>query len=175
LSSWRDGWRHLRFLLVHSPNYLFIFPGALIALLGTIAAAISISGIDLFGRELQLHSMVAASLAMIVGTQIVALGLAAHAYGAYFMNEKDPWFDRNRARFRLEDGLMLGGAVLAVGVVLGAIIFVRWAQNDFGALSEERLAILAATLVTVGTQIFFGSFLLSILGLRREDRTTADI
>ena len=175
LSSWRDGWRHLRFLLVHSPNYLFIFPGALIALLGSIAAAISISGVDLFGRELQLHSMVAASLAMIVGTQIVALGLAAHAYGAYFMNEKDPWFDRNRARFRLEDGLMLGGAVIAVGVLLGAIIFVRWAQNDFGALSEERLAILAATLVTVGTQIFFGSFLLSILGLRREDRTTADI
>jgi hypothetical protein len=168
LSSWRDGWRHLRFLLVHAPNYLFIFPGALIALLGTIAAAISISGVDLFGRSLQLHAMVAASLAMIVGTQIVALGLAAHAYGSYFMNEKDPWFDRNRARFRLENGLVFGGLVILTGVVIGGTIFVTWASHDFGALSEERLAILAATLVVVGTQIFFSSFLLSILGLRRE-------
>jgi hypothetical protein len=57
--------------------------------------------------------MVGGALLMIVGTQVVALGLCAHAYGTYFMNEKDPWFDRMRARFRLEHGLLLGGAVTA--------------------------------------------------------------
>ena len=97
-----------------------------------------------------------------------SLGLAAHAYGAYFMNEKDPWFDRNRARFRLEHGLMLGGFVILIGVAVGGVIVGIWAGNDFKELSEERLAILAATLVVVGTQVFFSSFLLSILGLRRD-------
>ena len=65
--------------------------------------------IDVFGRAWDLHTMVAGALLMIVGTQVVALGLCAHAYGTYFMGEKDPWFDRMRARFRLEHGLLLGG------------------------------------------------------------------
>ena len=62
--------------------------------------------------------MVAGALLMIVGVQVVALGLCAHAYGTYFMGEKDPWFDRMRARFRLEHGLVLGGATLLVGLAL---------------------------------------------------------
>jgi hypothetical protein len=168
LSSWRDGWRHLRFLLVHSPNYLFLLPGALMGLLGAGLAAVSISGIEIFGREWQLHAMIAASLLMIVATQIVTLGLAAHAYGAYFMSERDPWFDRMRARYRLESGLIVGGTVSTVGLVTGAVILVKWISSDFGTLSEERLAVLAATLVVVGAQIFFSSFLISILGLRRS-------
>ncbi len=136
--------------------------GALIAL--TVARAAS----TIFGREWDLHTMIAGALLMIVGTQVVALGLCAHAYGTYFMGEKDPWFDRMRARFRLEHGLLLGGAILAVGLVIGAIIVVTWIDRGFGALSEERLALVAATLIIVGIQIFFSSFLLSILGLRRQ-------
>ena len=167
LSSFRDGWRHLRFLLVHSPTHLFIIPGLLIAALGVLIALTSVSGIELFGRQWQLHAMVGGSLAMIVGTQILALGLAAHAYGTYFMGEKDPWFDRMRARFKLEHGLLLGGAIMAVGAILGAVIIGIWIEHSFGSLSEERLAVLAATFVIVGLQVFFSSFLLSILGLRR--------
>jgi hypothetical protein len=104
---------------------------------------------------------------MIVGTQVLALGLCAHAYGTYFMNEKDAWFDRMRARFRLEHGLAVGGIIFLVGVLVAAIIVGKWIGSGAGALSEERLAILAATLIIVGIQIFFSSFLLSILGLRR--------
>ena len=77
--------------------------------LGALVAAVALLQIDVFGREWDLHTMVAGALLMIVGVQVVALGLCAHAYGTYFMNEKDPWFDRMRARFRLEHGLMLGG------------------------------------------------------------------
>src|SRR5215210_7050620 len=97
LSSVRDGWRHLRFLLVHSPTHLFVIPGALMTLLGVLIALTSVSGVELFGRQWQLHAMVAGSMGMIVGTQILALGLCAHAYGTYFMGEKDAWFDRMRA------------------------------------------------------------------------------
>src|SRR3954447_3854004 len=122
LSSFRDGWRHLRFLLVHSPNHLFLLPGALVALLGTIVALVSLSGVEVFGREWQLHSMIAGAVLMVVGTQVVTLGLAAHAYGMYFMNDRDPWFARMRARYRLEHGLVAGGTVVAVGVVIAGII-----------------------------------------------------
>jgi glycosyltransferase involved in cell wall biosynthesis len=170
LLSWRDGWRHLRFLLVHSPTHLFILPGAVMAALGGLIGLLVLWQIHLFGRSWDLHTEIAGALLTIIGTQVVALGLAAHAYGKYFMGERDPWFDRMRARFRLEHGLLLGGALALAGFILGAIIVIEWFSTDFAALSEQRLAVAAATLLIVGIQIFFSSFLLSILGLRREDR-----
>jgi hypothetical protein len=169
LSSWRDGWRHLRFLLVHSPTHLFILPGAIMAALGALVSLLVLSQVHVFGRSWDLHTMIAGALLTIIGTQVVALGLAAHAYGKYFMGERDPWFDSMRERFKLEHGLILGGSIALVGFVLGAVIVVEWFSRDFAALSEQRLAVAAATLLIVGIQIFFSSFLLSILGLRRDD------
>jgi glycosyltransferase involved in cell wall biosynthesis len=170
LSSFRDGWRHLRFLLIHSPTHLFLVPGLLLAVLGALISATVVLQIDVFGREWQIHSMLGGALLMIVGTQVVALGLCAHAYGTYFMGDKDPWFDRMRARFHLEHGLLLGGGVLLAGLVVGGVVVGTWIDRGFGELSEERLAVLAASLVIIGIQIFFSSFLLSILGLRRTQR-----
>jgi len=168
LSSFRDGWRHLRFLLVHSPTHLFIAPGALLAGLGTLIVVLVGAGLDLFGRAWGLHALIGGALLMIVGTQVLALGLCAHAYGTYFMGERDQWFDRMRARFRLEHGLLLGGAFMLLGVVMGAVILGTWISHGFGSLADERLAVIAASLLIVGIQIFFSSFLLSILGLRRR-------
>ncbi|MHB8240352.1 MAG: glycosyltransferase family 2 protein [Solirubrobacteraceae bacterium] len=168
LSSFRDGWRHLRFLLVHSPNHLFIVPGAALAGVGTLIVVLVGAGVSFFGRDWGLHTLIGGALLMIVGTQVLALGLCAHAYGTYFMGEKDPWFDRMRLRFRLEHGLLLGGAFLLVGVVMAAVIVGTWISHGFGSLSDERLAMVAASLMIVGIQIFFSSFLLSILGLRRR-------
>jgi hypothetical protein len=168
LSSFRDGWRHLRFLLVHSPTHLFVIPGTAMAALGSLVSLTVLFRIDIFGREWDLHSMIAGALLMIVGTQVLALGLCAHAYGTYFMGERDAWFDRMRARYRLEHGLLLGGAITFAGLALAAVIVVQWIDRGFGELSEERLGVLAATLIIVGIQVFFSSFLLSILGLRRR-------
>jgi glycosyltransferase involved in cell wall biosynthesis len=168
LSSFRDGWRHLRFLLVHSPNYLFIVPGTVLAGLGTLIVVFVGSGLDFFGRAWGLHALIGGALLMIVGTQVLALGLCAHAYGTYFMGERDPWFDRMRARFRLEHGLLLGGLFMLVGAGIGAVIVATWIGHGFGSLSDEHLAVIAASLLIVGIQIFFSSFLLSILGLRRR-------
>jgi glycosyltransferase involved in cell wall biosynthesis len=168
LSSFRDGWRHLRFLLVHSPNHLFIVPGATLAGLGTLIVALVGAGLSFFGRSWGLHTLIGGALLMIVGTQVLALGLCAHAYGTYFMGERDPWFDRMRARFRLEHGLLLGGAFLLVGVAMGAVVVATWISHGLGSLSDERVALVSASLMIVGIQIFFSSFLLSILGLRRR-------
>lgn len=168
LSSFRDGWRHLRFLLVHSPTHLFIIPGLVMAALGVLVSATVLFNINVLGRRWDLHTLIGGSLLTIVGSQVLAMGLCAHAYGTYFMGEKDEWFDRARTRFRLEHGLALGGAILLAGFALGGVIIGRWISRGFGALAEERLAIVAATLVIVGLQVFFSSFLLSILGLRRR-------
>jgi hypothetical protein len=153
---------------VHSPNWLFIVPGAALAAFGVLVSLTVLLQIQVLGREWDLHAMVAGALLMIVGTQVLALGLCAHAYGTYFMGEQDPWFDRMRARFKLEHGLLLGGSIIFAGLVMAAVILGTWIERGFGQLSEERLAILAATLLIVGLQIFFSSFLLSILGLRRR-------
>jgi glycosyltransferase involved in cell wall biosynthesis len=168
LSSFRDGWRHLRFLLVHSPTHLFVVPGLVLFTLGVLIDAAVLSQLEFFGREWDVHAMIAGALLTIVGSQVVALGLCAHAYGTYFMGERDPWFDRMRARFRLEHGLIVGGILLFAGFVIGAVILGIWANRGFGQLSEVRLATLAATLFILGIQAVFSSFLLSILGLRRR-------
>jgi glycosyltransferase involved in cell wall biosynthesis len=170
LSSFRDGWRHLRFLLVHSPNHLFILPGAIMFVIGAIVEMVVIARLGVFGREWDIHALIAGSLLAIVGTQVMALGICAHAYATYFMNEQDRWFDRMRARFKLEHGLLAGGVIAIAGFVVGTFIVIDWIDRGFGRLAYERLAVLSATLIIVGIQVFFSSFLLSILGLRRRDR-----
>jgi glycosyltransferase involved in cell wall biosynthesis len=168
LARFSDGWRHLRFLLVHSPTHLFVIPGALMTLLGSLIMLAVLANVDVLGRQWELHSMIGGSMLTIVGTQVIALGLCAHAYAIYFMNQRDPWFVWARDRFRLEHGLLAGVAVIGGGLITGVFILGRWVDQGFGVLSEVRLAILAATLVVIGTQLVFTSFLLSIIGLRRR-------
>jgi glycosyltransferase involved in cell wall biosynthesis len=171
LSSLRDGWRHLRFLLLHSPNHLFIFPGAVMAAIGAVVEVIVIGHLGVFGRAWDIHALIGGALLAIVGTQVMALGICAHAYATYFMAERDRWFDRMRARYTLEHGLALGGAFIAAGGAIGAFIVIKWINHGFGRLAYENWAVLAATLIIVGIQVFFSSFLLSILGLRRRDQS----
>ncbi len=167
LSSFRDGWRHLRFLLLHSPNHLFILPGALLAVLGALISFTVLAHVPVLARQWDLHTLIGGSLLLIAGAQLVGLGLCAHAYATYFMGERDAWFDRARERLRLEHGLMLGCVVVVAGLAMIAVIVVDWIAHGFGSLSQERTAIFAATLLVLGIQIVFTSFLLSILGLRR--------
>ena len=168
LSSFRDGWRHLRFLLVHSPNHLFIFPGTVMALLGALIELVVIAHLAVFGRAWDIHALIAGGLLSIVGTQVVCLGVCARTYAAYFMAERDPLFNKARARLRLEHGLLLGGSIGLAGSLVCGWIVVDWITRGFGALGEEKLAVVGATMVIVGVQVFFTSFLLSILGLRRR-------
>jgi glycosyltransferase involved in cell wall biosynthesis len=168
LSSFRDGWRHLRYLLLHSPNHLFILPGALMAVLGALVSLTVLAHIAVLARQWDLHTLIGGSLLSIVGAQLVSLGLCAHAYTTYFMGERDAWFDRARERLRLEHGLMLGSAIALAGLAMLVVLVLDWAAHGFGSLSQERIAIFAATLFVLGIEVVFTSFLLSILGLRRD-------
>lgn len=168
LSRFRDGWRHLRLLLVHAPLYLFVLPGAALGAVGSALMLTVLLRIELLGRQWHLHTMVGGSLLTITGTQLLSLGLCAQAFGAAFMNERSRWFERARPRLHLEHGLLLGGGLILVGFVLGGAIVARWAQRGLTSLAEERLAVIASTVVVVGVQVVFSAFLLSIIGRPRR-------
>jgi hypothetical protein len=168
LSTWRDGWRHLRFLLLHSPTHLFIIPGAVLSLIGVLVMATSLADVHVFGRTWQIHSMIGGSLFAIVGVQTVALGVCARTYAAWYMGDRWPLMDRLDGKLTLERGLLGGFALCGLGIALIAYVFAVWAGRGFGSLGEEGVADLAATLVVVGMQVVFTSCLLSILALRRE-------
>jgi glycosyltransferase involved in cell wall biosynthesis len=174
LSSFSDGWRHLRFLLVHSPTYLFLVPGLVLVVLGVVAGAISLFNVPVFGRQWQLHTLIAASMLAIVGAQVAQLGISARTYAFYYLGEHDPLFDKLRARLRLEHGLLAGALVGLAGLVMTLVVLIIWINRGFGELREEKLAIAGLTLIVLGIQMVFGAFFLSILGLRRRSRALED-
>src|SRR6266511_4138970 len=168
LSPFRDGWRHLRLILVYNPTFLFLLPGAAMLLVGSVITLLVFVHVPVFGRNLYTHSLIVGCLLVLLGVQAIGLGLSARAFGVYFISEQDELFQKLRSRLRLEHGLALAALVGMGGLALIGIVIERWASHGFGTLREERLAILAATVVAVGAQIFFTSFLLSIIGLRRR-------
>jgi hypothetical protein len=167
LSPFRDGWRHLRLMLVYSPNFLFVIPGVSMVLLGSLVDIAVLSKTSIFGRHFYIHAEIAGSLLVIVGIEVMALGLIARTYGMYFMGVRDPFLERMRARFRLEHGLLVGGTIILAGFSGGVVIVADWLASGAGSLGQGEVALLAATAFVAGVQIFFTSFLLSILGLRR--------
>ena len=168
LSPFRDGWRHLRVILVYNPTFLFLLPGAVMFVVGSIISLLVFAHVPLFGRNLYIHSLIVGCLLIILGVQAIGLGLTARMFGVYFISEQDDLLRKLRSKLRLEHGLALAALVGLGGLALIGIVIGRWASTGFGTLREERLAILAMTVVAVAAQIFFTSFLVSIIGLRRE-------
>lgn len=170
LSSFRDGWRHLKLLLVNSPTALFMVPGMAMLALGLVGMALSLSGLSLFGREWQLHATIAAALLTVVGAQVVALAVSARAFAVDALGERpDRLLAWGRERLRVEHGLIVGGLVALCGLAIGGVIVATWIGRGFGNLSEERLLVLAAVLIILGLQTIFSSFFLSIIGLARGE------
>jgi hypothetical protein len=169
LNTWRDGWRHLRFMLLHSSTFLFLVPGFFLLLIGlAIMLPLATGPVHAFGLTWYVHAMIAGSLATLVGAQIVQLGLFARSYALLYLNEQDPLMERLWTRVRLEHGLLLGAILTLIGGSVLAAIFVEWASGGFGALERVHEALFGLTFVGLGVQTLFGSFFLSILGLRKH-------
>jgi glycosyltransferase involved in cell wall biosynthesis len=168
LSSFRDGWRHLKLLLVNSPTALFMVPGLAMLVLGLLGMVLSLTGLTLFGREWQIHATIAAALLTIVGAQVVVLALSARAFAVEALGEKpDRLLAWGRRHLRIEHGLVAGGLVFLCGLAIGGVIVGIWINRGFGELSEDRLVVFAAVLIILGLQTIFSSFFLSIIGLAR--------
>ena len=169
LSPFKDGWRHLRFMLVHSPTFLFVVPGVALFVLGlSVLLALAGGPVEVLGRRWEIHSMILGAITTLVGGQIVQLGVFARTYAVLFLRERDRIYERAAAHVNLERGLLAGGAVLVTGIALFALVVASWIASGFGALHEEHLSVLALTLIGLGTQILFAAFFLSILALGRR-------
>jgi hypothetical protein len=157
-------------MLVYHPNFLFLFPGVFVGAIGAVLMMLVFARASLFGHFFYIHTLIGGSVLVVVGTQLIGFGLCGRSYAVYQLGDRDPTFERVGSRVRLEHGLALGLALMVAGIGLGAVIVGHWIAGGLGNLAEERITILAATLLIVGVQVFFTSFLLSLIGLRRRHR-----
>lgn len=172
LRSWRDGWRHLRFLLIFCPRWLFLYPGAVLFALGALAMAALLAGpVRLGGITLDVHSLLYASGAVVMGFQAMQFWVFARAYGAVTGLLPEPQrLTGALSRFGLEAALVVAGVLLLLGLGLGLVTVAQWGTQDFGALSGGkvmRLAIASVTAMLLGLQLAFGAFFLALLGMMR--------
>jgi glycosyltransferase involved in cell wall biosynthesis len=171
LRSWRDGWRHLRFLLLFSPKWLFFYPGCLLFLVGLAAMAWLLPGPRQVGTvAFDIHTLFYTSLAVVVGSQSMLFWMFARIYGAREgIVPSDPWFRSIVGVFTLEAGLICGGAMLLGGIALGCYALSSWNEENFGALSATqamRLVIPSGTLILLGFQTASSAFFISVLEIR---------
>ena len=172
LNSWQDGWRHLRFLLIFSPRWLFVVPGLTLLALGVPGMAALLPGPITVGSVVfDIHTLLYCSAAIVLGAQMFYMGCMAAAMGAAF-NVLPPGRTSRLARLiTLERGLVLGGIALLVGFGLSVGFVTRWERVDFSNLDpvrSMRYAIPAVTLMIVGVQTMVTGLLLGALDMYRE-------
>ncbi len=176
LNRFGDAWRHVRFMLLYSPSWLYFVPGVILLVIGIVGAiALAAGPVTILGRTWQIHSLFLCMFAILLGTQVVQLGIFARAFAYAHLGETDALVERARDRLRLEHGLAGGGILLLTGTAMLLVIFVGWAIHGFGALSHEYASALGFTLVALGTQVVLGSFFLGLLTMRTTDPSHAAV
>jgi glycosyltransferase involved in cell wall biosynthesis len=175
LRAWRDGWRHLRFMLIYSPRWLFLLPGMWLTALGALGAmAIYFSPIFLGHVHLDTGSLAVACMTTIIGINLVAFAFFAKVFAiAEGLLPDDPRFAAVFRYFSLEKGLGVGAGLLLAGLIVMGWALWLWQQAGFHALpypENMRRIIAAATLIVVGHQVMAASWFLSVLGLKTVTR-----
>lgn len=172
LKTFRDGWRTLRFFLMCTPKWLFLVPGFILILLGVLGAVLAIPGARIGPATFDAHTLLFASLSFLLGYQSVVFALMTKSFA---MSEgflpNDPRLIRFFRHATLERGLLGGGLTGLAGCVILAWAVFRWQQAGFGRLdysSTMKWVIPGATMVAVGVQTFFFSFLVSMTGISRK-------
>jgi len=178
LRSWRDGWRHLRFLLLFSPRWLFLYPGLALLALGTLlTGALYFAPLRIGGAALDIHSMLYASAGALLGLQLCLFALFARvsAQNAGLLPQHVA-LGRLLRFLTLERGLLAGLAGVGLGFAWSASAFWQWRETGFAALDPRvvmRDTIPAATLMVGGMEIMLASFLLSLLNWKRGALTAS--
>ena len=161
LESFKDGWRHVRFMLVNAPGYLFSVPGMLMSLLGLAVMSIASTNVSINGVTLGTHSMIAGSLLTIVGYQVASLGVFAAVTSDPIQKPEDPITQRVTGSLSLEHGATAGLLVFAAGGLYAAGLVYQWISSGFLTLEFTMGALLAFTAIVIGLQTVFSSFFLS--------------
>ena len=173
LRTWRDGWRNLRFMLVYSPRWLFLYPGAALMILGLIIVVWLLPGTQKIGTiSFDVHTLLYGAIAIIIGFQAVTFAFFTKLFA---ISEKllpqDPKLNKIFRHITLETGLMVGVTLILIGIVGSLLSLTIWSETAFGTLDPFktlRLVIPSLTCLTVGLQMVLSSFFLSVLGLKRR-------
>lgn len=167
LNRFGDAWRHVRFMLLYSPSWLFLAPGSITLLLG-LAGMLALAGgpVDVFGRRWQIHTMLGFVALTLIGAQLVQLWAFARTYARRHLGERDPLHERLGRVLTVERGVAVGAGLVLAAVGLLAWIVIPWALDGFGELRHEYPTALALTVLGLGLQTVFGSFFLGVLTMR---------
>jgi glycosyltransferase involved in cell wall biosynthesis len=172
LRTWRDGWRTLRFFLLYSPRWLFLYPGIALVLIGGLAGAWLWPASRTLGRvTFDVHTMLYAAAAVLLGVQAIAFAVFTKLFAiSEGLLPPDPTIDKLFRYVTLEVGLVTGTALVVAGLAASVFALNLWGTQDFGVLDYAhtmRIVIPAVLFLTLGVQIIFASFFLNVLGLRR--------
>ena len=176
LRSWRDGWRHLRFLMLYSPRWLFLYPGLFLMVAGLVLGAVILRGsVIVDGAHLGIHTLLIASVMIIAGFQILFFAIATKVFAIQeHLLPSDPWLGGVMKHVSLEMGLISGVILFFIGLAISWYTVTYWRSQAFGQLNPEqtmRYFIPGITVLVLGVQMIFASFFLSIMGLKRSNVT----
>ena len=164
LNRFGDAWRHVRFMLLYSPSWLYLVPGALMLGLGFAGMIVLASGpVDVFGRSWQIHTMLGFVALTLIGAQVIQLGVFARTYARIQIGERDPFLERLGRGLSLEHGLLLGGTLVLLALAGFFAVGTEWALEGFGTLGRAYETALLATVLGLGIQVIFGAFFLALL------------
>lgn len=170
LNSFSDGWRHLRFMLLYSPNYLFLSPAIVLGFIGiTIIGALYNGPIYFYGRMFDFHPLFLGIFLVFLAFQFLNLGIFTKVYSYQLSFKKNDalalWFLK---KFTLEKGIIFGSLITFAGLTLLSYIFYNWIKVDFGPLFELRRSLLSLLFLSIGIQIIFSSFFLSMIMIKKK-------
>jgi glycosyltransferase involved in cell wall biosynthesis len=180
LRSWRDGWRHLKFLLTFAPKWLFFYPGSTLLITGLAALAWLLPGAQKVGGiEFGVHTFLFAAGAVLIGLQLMTFGVVARVFG---IREKywpsGPSVERAQRLLTVDRGCMIGGVTLVASISLAVAAVSNWAGSNYGAMDPAglmRLAIPSVLLGCGGLQIMFTSFLLGLMQQPARDDSMSSL
>ena len=172
LNTWRDGWRHLRFLLLYSPRWLFFIPGLVLLIVGLgLGAAVALGPVTIGGVSLDVDTLVACGACVDIGFQAMLFWLFTQVYaGSEGFLPTEPKVQRLLGKLSLERGLLTGAAVGLAGLVGLIFSLTYWQGQSFGHLNYEhalRLMVPSVTALVLSCQLILGTFFLSILGIKQ--------
>jgi glycosyltransferase involved in cell wall biosynthesis len=169
LRTFLDGWRHLRFMLLYSPLFLFFVPGIFLFLIGFLSLVFFyFLNFEILGITFYFHPMFLSSFLTLFGYQLIIFSGFAKIYSINHLNEKDSKFEKLFNYFNLEKSILIGSIFAFFGVLIFGFVFLKWINNGFGELNEIKNSILGLTLILIGSQTIFSSFMLSILGVKEK-------
>lgn len=169
LNSIPDGWRHLRFILLYSPLFLFLLPGILILTTGLILLfTFYFLEPKIFGVQFYMHPMFLFAIMTIVGYQLIIFAGFAKIYAITHLGDKDETIENLFKKITLEKAGFVGVLSTLTGIIIYVLIFINWINSDFSSLNETKSMIIALVLTVIGIQTFFSAFMFSILGIKEK-------